>query len=55
MSQIKRKGFVKLREAGVNYEINRKNLHYKDALEHIIQIYESENYRERTIKDYRKN
>lgn len=51
----KKRGIVKRRETGIKYEISRKNLHYEKALDEIIRIFETENYRDRTINDYRRN
>ncbi|GAQ18505.1 DNA integration/recombination/invertion protein [Oceanobacillus picturae] len=55
MSNFRRRGVVKRRDAGIKYEISRHNLHYEKALENAIRAYEAENYRPRTISDYRKN
>lgn len=55
MAKIRRRGVVKRRDTGINFEISRHTLHYEKAIDDIARVYEAENYRDRTIKEYRRH
>jgi integrase/recombinase XerD len=51
----KKRGIVKRRDTGMNYEISRHHLPYEKAIENVCRIFEAENYRQRTIREYRRH
>lgn len=51
----RRRGVVKRRDIGLKYEISRYNLHYDKAIADMCRILEAENYRPRTVKEYRQH
>lgn len=51
----KKRGIVKRRDTGMKFEISRHNLHYEKAIDDISRIFEAENYRDRTVKEYQRH